>query len=188
MEKIKSKIIPLPRRDIDTDLIIPAEFLMVTDKKGLGKHVFSRVREMEKDFSFNLEEFLGSEILVVRENFGCGSSREHAAWALSDWGVKVIIAPSFADIFYNNALKNNILPIVTSEEIVEDMLKGGTAEVDLPQQKVIFYEREFSFEIDPYRKECLIHRMDDMDYLLSNMKEIKAFDKKHKLFFDHKCL
>ncbi len=190
MEKIKSKIIPLPRRDIDTDLIIPAEFLMVTDKKGLGKYVFSRVREMEKDFPFNLEEFSGCEILVVRENFGCGSSREHAAWALSDWGIKVIIAPSFADIFYNNALKNNILPIVASEGIVEEMLKGGIAEIDLPQQKVIFGDTEFSFEIDPYRKECLIHGMDDMDYLLSASQEIKAFDKKHKkyLFFDLKNL
>lgn len=193
MKQIKSKIIPLPRKDIDTDLIIPAEFLTVTTRVGLGEHVFSRLRKMDADFPFNLEKYKGAEILVTRSNFGCGSSREHAAWALADWGIKVVIAPSFADIFFNNAMKNGILPIVMDEEIVETIFERESAlgeyilEVDLPQQRVVFPGDEIcEFDIDPYRKECLIEGMDDFDYLLANLPSIREFDAAHKekIFFD----
>lgn len=187
MKIIKSKILPLPRKDIDTDLIIPAEFLSRTTKEGYGEHVFDRLRKMEEDFPFNLPEYQDSTVMVVRENFGCGSSREHAAWALADWGIQVIVAPSFGDIFFNNAMKNGILPIVMDEEIVEKALKAQMSTVNLPEQKIeIEGVGEFDFEIDPYRKECLIKGMDDMDYLLEHLDQIKEFDAKRKenLFFD----
>ncbi len=183
MKKINSKIIPLFRKDIDTDLIIPAEFLTVTDKIGLGKHLFARLREMEKDFPFNLAKYEGAEILVAGDNFGCGSSREHAAWALADWGIKVIIAPSFSDIFLSNAMKNGILPVILFEEDVAKIAKEEAIEVDLINQTVA---GKYQFEIDPYRKDCLINGMDDMAYLLKNISAIEGFDKKHAnhLFFD----
>lgn len=187
MKIIKSKILPLPRKDIDTDLIIPAEFLSRTTKEGYGENVFDRLRKMEEDFPFNLPEYQDSTVMVVRENFGCGSSREHAAWALADWGIQVIVAPSFGDIFFNNAMKNGILPIVMDEEIVEKALKAQMSTVNLPEQKIeIEGVGEFDFEIDPYRKECLIKGMDDMDYLLEHLDQIKEFDAKRKenLFFD----
>lgn len=192
MKIIESKIIPLPIKDIDTDMIIPAEFLSRTTKEGFGEFVFDRLRKMDADFPFNHPEYQGAEVLVARENFGCGSSREHAAWALNDWGIKVVIAPSFADIFFNNAQKNGILPVIVETETVE-MLFNKTKEmdyrvtVDLENQTVKMPEiGEIQFEIDPYRKECLINGMDDMDYLLSHMDEIKKFDEKHRknLFFN----
>lgn len=187
MKIIESKILPLARKDIDTDLIIPAEFLSRTTKEGYGEYVFDRLRKMDDSFPFNLSEYQDSMVLVARENFGCGSSREHAAWALSDWGIKVIIAPSFGDIFFNNSMKNGILPIVLDEEVVEKALKAEKAVVNLPQQKLeIVGVGEFDFDIDPYRKECLIKGMDDMDYLLAHIEEIEGFDKVHaeKIFFD----
>lgn len=179
---IKSRIIPLPRTDIDTDLIIPADFLTTTSKKGLGEHVFARLRMMEPDFPFNLEKYNGARILVAKKNFGCGSSREHAAWALRDWGIEVVIAPSFSDIFFSNAMKNGILPIILGEKIVDGIFEFGDCEIEvnLKEQKVIFPNGEiFSFQIDQYRKECLLKNMDDLDYLLSQMSEIEKFDKKH---------
>jgi len=119
---ISSTIVPIPRKDIDTDLIIPAEFLTGTVKTGLGKHLFSRVRESDQDF----EHFLrrpDAQMIVARHNFGCGSSREHAAWALHDWGIRVVIAPSFADIFTSNAMKNGIVPIILPEAVVRRFCK-----------------------------------------------------------------
>lgn len=192
-EIIKSKIVPLPREDIDTDLIIPADFLTTTDKKGLGEHVFARLRVMEPDFPFNLRRYQGASILVVKKNFGCGSSREHAVWALRDWGIEIVIAPSFADIFFNNAMKNGILPIVLDEKIVNEIFAAGDCEIEVnvAAQKVILPSGEvFNFQIDPYRKECLLKGMDDLDYLVSRMFEIERFDKKHaeNIFFDTKVL
>lgn len=182
------------RRDVDTDLIIPGEFLTVTDKVGLGQHVFARLRADDPEFSFNLDKYQGAQILVARDNFGCGSSREHAAWALYDWGIRAVIAPSFADIFFNNSMKNGIVPIVLDDEIVETIFEREGSldsdyviEVDLPEQRVVLPGGEIhQFEIDPYRKECIVKGMDDLDYLLSNMPEIKAFDQKHReeIFFD----
>ena len=189
MKIIKSKILPLPRKDIDTDLIIPAEFLSRITREGYGEHVFDRLRKVEDDFPFNLAKYQESEIMVVRENFGCGSSREHAAWALFDWGIKVVVAPSFGDIFFSNAMKNGILPIVLESEIVEKIFTAGDidAEVNLPNQKIdISGLGTFDFEIDSYRRECLIKGMDDMDYLLEHMVEIEKFDSERsgKIFFD----
>jgi len=191
IKTIQSQIIAIPRKDIDTDLIIPAEFLTGTVREGLGQHLFTRVRQSEKDFEL-LEKHPDSEILVVRDNFGCGSSREHAAWSLYDFGIRVIIAPSFADIFFNNAMKNGILPIILSEETVEKILsESGASEkyeitVDLPSQKVTLPDNsEYEFSIDPYRKTCLMEGMDDLDYLISNKNEIEGFDNnKSNLFFD----
>lgn len=177
---VKSKAISLNRADVDTDLIIPAEFLTVTDKNGLGQHVFARLRQMDGDFGFNRPECRDREILIAGDNFGCGSSREHAAWALHDWGIRVIIAPSFADIFKENSMKNGLLPI----EMDVDGLMGSEEEivVNLPEQTV----NERHFEIDPYRKECLIKGMDDLDYLFANMRAIEEFDRERAryLFFD----
>jgi len=194
MEKIiHSKIVPLPRSDVDTDLIIPAEFLTTTTKKGLGEHLFARLRMMEENFPFNLAKYRDAKVLVVRKNFGCGSSREHAAWALKDWGIEVVIAPSFADIFYNNALKNGILPIMVDEKVVEKIFAIGDCEVEVrvEEQKTVLPDGEsVEFQIDPYRKECLLKNMDDLDYLLKNMSEIEKFDKEHlkNIFFDTKIL
>ncbi len=193
MKIIKSKIISLNRKDIDTDLIIPADFLKITTKDGLGKHVFERLRSMDPAFPFNLPKYRGAKILVTGENFGCGSSREHAAWALRDWGIRVVIAPSFADIFFNNSMKNGILPIKLSTEVIdkifsEELASGNyVIEVDLPNQRVILNDEEVhEFQIDSYRKECLIKEIDDMDYLIDNIDAIKKYDKKHSqhIFFD----
>lgn len=179
MNVIKSKIVPVKRKDVDTDLIIPAEFLTITTKEGLGKHLFVRIAE-----DLNLAFYKGRTILVAGENFGCGSSREHAPWALYDWGIRVVIAPSFADIFFNNAMKNGILPIVLDADLFDE---DAEIEVDLEAQTVTDGRgKKHHFEIDPYRKECLMKGMDDLDYLLSNLGEIEEFDQqrvKH-LFFD----
>ena len=192
LKTIKSQIIAIPRKDIDTDLIIPADYLKGIVKTGLGKHLFCRVKDSEADFAA-LNKYPDAQILVVRDNFGCGSSREHAPWALYDWGIRVVIASSFADIFFNNAMKNGILPIVLSVDIVEQILTDAQSNmeyiitVDLPQQKVILPDNsEYLFEIDPYRKKCLIEGMDDLDYLLSRREAIKQFDTKHtsNLFID----
>lgn len=191
--KIKSQIIPLPRKDVDTDLIIPADFLKGTGKDGLGQHLFARLKKQEKDFPFNQKKYANGEILVAQENFGCGSSREHAPWALKDWGIKAIIAPSFGDIFYNNSLKNGLLPIVLDKEIVETIFERESAskkfeiQINVSEQRVILPGGEaFDFEIEAYRKECLINEMDDLDYLLKNIPSIKKFEKEHSrnLFFD----
>lgn len=180
--RIKSRIIPLVMKDVDTDLIIPADYLKGTGKDGLGQFVFKRLRDEDKNFPFNLPEYADSEILVVQDNFGCGSSREHAAWALKDWGVKVIVAPSFSDIFHSNAFKNGLLPIVLGAEVVETLLERASEDfleldVDLSMQSLSLPGGEtFDFEIDPYRKYCLINGMDDLDYLLSNADDIKTFE------------
>ncbi|MBI5754535.1 3-isopropylmalate dehydratase small subunit [Candidatus Peregrinibacteria bacterium] len=194
MQKIiKSKIVPLPRANIDTDLIIPANFLTTTSKQGLGAHVFARLRMMEENFPFNLKKYRDAKVLVVKKNFGCGSSREHAVWALKDWGIEVVIASSFADIFFGNALKNGILPIVLEDEIVEEIFvkekksEGYELEIDLLRQVVKMPDGLTSgFAMDPYHKECLLKEIGDLDYLLSQAKQIENFNKRHagKIFFD----
>lgn len=198
MKIIHSKIVPLPRTDIDTDLIIPADFLKITDKKGLGSHVFERLRAADADFPFNLAKYRDAQILVTGRNFGCGSSREHAPWALYDWGIRVVIAPSFADIFYSNALKNGILPLVLDEKVVEGIFENEKVsfgkyeiEVDLQKQLVTFPDgNSEGFALDPYRKECLIKEIDDLEYLIENMKNIEEFEKKHAehIFFNTQVL
>ena len=193
MNIITSQIIPVNRSHVDTDLIIPAEFLRSVTKKGFGLHLFARLRAADKSFPFNLDKYQSSKIMVAGMNFGCGSSREHAAWAIADWGIRIIIAPSFADIFHQNALNNQILPIVLGEQVIEMIFKeeAGLATyeitVDLANQTVTVPSGKiYSFSIDPYRKECLLHGMDDFDYLLSKRSQIDEFEQKHKnnRFFD----
>lgn len=191
MNIVTSQIIPVNRSHVDTDLIIPAEFLRSVGKTGFGQHLFARLRAEDKNFSFNIEKYQGSKIMVAGMNFGCGSSREHAAWAIADWGISIIIAPSFADIFHQNALNNRILPIVLPEQIIEMMFAEESRHaayevvVDLPNQTVTVPSGGiYSFAIDPYRKECLLHGMDDFDYLLSKRSQIDAFQNKKQHFLN----
>lgn len=191
MKTITSQIIPINRSHIDTDLIIPAEFLRSIEKSGYGKHLFARLRASEEDFPFNLENYQQAKILIAGKNFGCGSSREHAAWALADWGISVIIAPSFADIFHQNAFNNQILPIVLSEEVIMRIFHDEAQQsqyeitIDLAQQTVTIPNGEsFLFAIDPYKKECLLHGVDDLGYLLAKMAQIQAFQTKQDSILD----
>jgi 3-isopropylmalate/(R)-2-methylmalate dehydratase small subunit len=192
MHVITSHVIPVNRAHVDTDLIIPAEFLSTVTKQGLGQHLFAGIRAREADFVFNQPRYQHAKILVAGINFGCGSSREHAVWAMTDWGIRVVIAPSFADIFHQNALNNQMLPIVLSAAQVEQIFakQKGSAHyiltVDLPNQSVTTPSGEvFGFQIDPYKKECLMHGMDDLNYLLSKRPQIKAFEQRtacHRFF------
>ncbi len=184
MKTIHSQIICVPQNDIDTDIIIPAEYLSTTNKIGLGEGLFKALRT-DKNFVFNNPKYRLAKILVAGNNFGCGSSREHAPWALKDWGIDVVIAPSFADIFKNNSMKNQLLPIELPEKIVHKILKMDPCEItiDLQNQAVTLSDKSIhKFEIDPYSKECLIEELDDLDYLFKNLKAIKKYDKKHRGF------
>lgn len=186
MDVVHSHVIPVKLPDVDTDVIIPAQFLTTTTKTGLGEYLFHRVRNQDENFPTNLPRYQDAKIMVTGSNFGCGSSREHAAWAIQDYGISVIIAPSFADIFYNNAMKNQILPIILPEKIVDQIFKDEQESehykivVDLKKQKVLLPTGEsFIFDIDPYRKECLLKGMDDLDFLFSREKEIRTYFDKH---------
>ena len=191
MEKfttLKSKAIPLNVPNIDTDQIIPARFLKATDKKGFGDNVFKDWRydesgNLKSDFPLNNPKYSGS-ILVAANNFGCGSSREHAAWALVGYGLKVIISSFFADIFKGNALNNGLLPIQVSETFLEKLFKVIESDantiltVDLETQSLTVNDTGLSsnFDIDPYKKICLINGYDDIDYLINQKENIKAFE------------
>jgi 3-isopropylmalate/(R)-2-methylmalate dehydratase small subunit len=187
-KKIESTAIPLPIENIDTDQIIPARFLKATDKKGFGENLFRDWR-FHKDGSVNNEFVLNDsaysgEILIAGTNFGCGSSREHAAWSIGDYGIKVVISSFFADIFKGNALNNGILPVQVSEEYLQILFKAikenpqTKIQVDLENQKVTLKETEQveTFEINPYKKLCLINGYDDIDYLLSIKDKIETFE------------
>jgi 3-isopropylmalate/(R)-2-methylmalate dehydratase small subunit len=186
--KLKSTAVPLPTENIDTDQIIPARFLKATDKKGFGDNVFRDWRfhkdgTINTDFVLNNSTFNGT-ILVAGDNFGCGSSREHAAWALDDYGFKVIISSFFADIFKGNALNNGLLPVQVSETFLKKLLvhiqENPTSEVtiDLEKQEVETSFGQESFEIDPYKKVCLLNGYDDIDFLISKKDTILAFEAK----------
>ena len=191
MEKfttLKSKAIPLNVPNIDTDQIIPARFLKATDKKGFGDNVFKDWRydecgNLKSDFPLNNPKYSGS-ILVAANNFGCGSSREHAAWALVGYGLKVIISSFFADIFKGNALNNGLLPIQVSETFLEKLFKVIESDantiltVDLETQSLTVNNTGLSsnFDIDSYKKTCLINGYDDIDYLINQKENIKAFE------------
>jgi 3-isopropylmalate/(R)-2-methylmalate dehydratase small subunit len=187
-KKIESTAIPLPIENIDTDQIIPARFLKATDKKGFGENLFRDWR-FHKDGSVNSEFVLNDsaysgEILITGTNFGCGSSREHAAWSIGDYGIKVVISSFFADIFKGNALNNGILPVQVSEEYLQILFKAiqenpqTKIQIDLENQKVTLKETEQTetFEINPYKKLCLINGYDDIDYLLSIKDKIETFE------------
>lgn len=195
MNMITSQIIPLPHSHVDTDQIIPAEFLRATERKGFGEHLFAHLRTNDLEFPLNKQKYQNGKILVAGKNFGCGSSREHAVWALIDWGIKAIVAPSFADIFYANALNNHLLPIVLNEEEVAAIFQEEKTRypyeltINLADQSVCLPDGKIhTFQIEPYRKECLLNQMDDMDYLLSKLPQIQAFEKNHPHFIDSHIL
>ena len=177
----------LPIVNIDTDMIIPKQFLKTIKRTGLGKNLFFEMRYDEKenpinDFILNNDPFNKSKILIAGKNFGCGSSREHAPWSILDFGIKVIIAPSFADIFFNNCFKNGILPIKLSEEkinlLVDDSMKGIEFEVNLINQLIIIKEKKFSFEVDAINKDCLVKGLDDIGSTLERVAYIDDYEKK----------
>jgi 3-isopropylmalate/(R)-2-methylmalate dehydratase small subunit len=183
---INSKVIPLPMTDVDTDLIIPAQFMTSISRDGYGQNVFRRLRDKDPNFPFNQEKYKDAQILAVEDNFGCGSSREHAVWALYGAGIRVIIGKSFADIFSSNAAKNGlllvILPAMVVDRVLADAKNGGyTVSVDLENQAVIFPNGEsLAFEYEAFRKHCLLHGLDDIDYIASFDKDIEQFRKKQE--------
>ena len=190
MEKfLNLKSIPsyLPLQNIDTDMIIPKQFLKTIKRTGLGKSLFYEMRYDEngnliKDFTLNKEPYNKSKILLAGKNFGCGSSREHAPWALSDFGIKCIISSSYADIFYNNCFKNGILPIKINEQIVLELSEYSKRkeeiEVDLQKQEITFGNKVVKFEVDSFKKKCLIEGLDDIGLSMEKINFIDEFEKK----------
>ena len=188
---ISLKSIPtyLPIVNIDTDMIIPKQFLKTIKRTGLGKNLFFELRYDEKgkeisDFILNKKPFCNSNILITGKNFGCGSSREHAPWALLDFGITCIISSSYADIFYNNCFKNGILPIVLNEDKIKEISEYSNRKeeisVNLSDQKIIYGNNEISFEIDPFKKKCLLEGLDDIELSLEKSEKIKSFENKIK--------
>ena len=190
MEKfLNLKSIPsyLPLQNIDTDMIIPKQFLKTIKRTGFGKSLFYEMRYDEnenpiKDFTLNNEPYNKSKILLAGKNFGCGSSREHAPWALSDFGIKCIISSSFADIFYNNCFKNGILPIKISEQTVIELSEYSKRkeeiEVDLQKQEIKFGNKVVKFDLDSFKKKCLIEGLDDIGLSMEKINYIDDFEKK----------
>ena len=189
-EKFSGIAAPMPLVNIDTDMIIPKQFLKTIKRSGLGVNAFAEMRyksdgsEVE-DFVLNKQAYRDSSILVAGDNFGCGSSREHAPWALSDFGIKVVVSTSFADIFFNNCFKNWMLPIILPADQVEilmnDSEKGSNAriEVDLEAQTITSSDgKVFSFEVDPFKKHCLLNGLDDIGLTMEKSSSIDAFEKK----------
>lgn len=187
-ETLKSRVVPLPIENIDTDQIIPARFLKATTREGFGENLFRDWRydsnnQPKADFIMNNPTYSG-KIMVAGKNFGCGSSREHAAWAIQDYGFDVVISSFFADIFKGNALNNGLLPIQVSDEFLDKIFqavtKNPTTElvVDLENQTVLLTETgdQESFEINPYKKSCLINGYDDIDFILNNKNLIEAYE------------
>jgi 3-isopropylmalate/(R)-2-methylmalate dehydratase small subunit len=186
--------VPLDVDNVDTDAIIPKQFLKRTERTGYGQFLFYDWRfkdgKERQDFILNEGRYRGASVLLARKNFGCGSSREHAPWALSDFGFRVIIAPSFADIFYNNCFKNGILPIVLSEDDVDTLFQrtnkkiGFQLSVDLENQRVVdSHGFESYFEVTPYRKRLLQKGLDEIGSTLEFKDRIKSFEEKHRIYY-----
>lgn len=188
LQKLTSRFVPLRIENVDTDQIIPARFLKATTKTGFGKNLFRDWRyenddetKPKADFVLNQAQY-GGEILVAAKNFGCGSSREHAAWSIQDYGFKVVVSSFFADIFKNNALNNSVLPVTVSDAFLQQIFAQGaedTLTVDLEAQTITINTTGVSekFEINSYKKTCLLNGYDDIDYLLNMKAEIEAFEK-----------
>ena len=191
---LSSITMPLDRANIDTDAIIPKQFLKSIKRSGFGPNLFDEWRYLDHgevgmdnskrpinpDFVLNNPVFKGAKILLTRRNFGCGSSREHAPWALEDFGFRAIIAPSFADIFYNNCFKNGILPIVLSHDIVDSLFSySGEIVIDLQDQTVTTGSQVFNFDVDPERKRRLLHGLDDIGLTLQYENQIRSFEDNH---------
>lgn len=194
-------VAPLDRANVDTDLIIPKQFLKSIKRTGFGGNLFDELRYLDEgypgqdnskrplnpDFVLNQPRYQGASVLLARKNFGCGSSREHAPWALDEYGFRTVLAPSFADIFYNNSFKNGLLPIVLSEEDIDELFVVAEAEegyqltIDLEQQTVIRPDgKSYSFEVDAFRKHCLLNGLDDIGLTLQDADAIAAFEAKHR--------
>lgn len=192
-------VAPLDRANVDTDLIIPKQFLKSIKRTGFGDNLFDELRYLDEgylgqdiakrpknpDFVLNQPRYQGATILLTRANFGCGSSREHAPWALNEYGFRTIIAPSYADIFFNNSFKNGMLPVILAENVIEKLFKqceeneGYQLTVDLAAQEVRTPEGDvFSFEVDSFRKHCLLNGLDDIGLTLQVADEIRAFEEK----------
>lgn len=188
---------PLDRANVDTDMIIPKQFLKSIKRSGFGPNLFDELRYLDEglpdqdcsgrplnaEFVLNLPRYQGTSVLLARENFGCGSSREHAPWALEDFGIRSVIAPSFAEIFYNNCFKNGLLPIVLREAQVDQLFnevagsEGYQLTIDLPRQVVVTPKgEEMAFEIDGFRKHCLLNGLDDIGLTLQHAEDIKAYE------------
>jgi len=199
--KLTGIVLPLDRSNVDTDAIIPKQFLKSIKRSGFGPNLFDEwryldhgepgmdnsKRQINPDFILNKEQYQGAQVLLARDNFGCGSSREHAPWALLDYGFRVIIAPSFADIFFNNCFKNGILPIQLSEEIVQKLFEQATVagyqvKVDLEAQVISLPDNEtINFEIDSFRKHCLLNGLDDIGLTLQHVDSIKEYESKRSI-------
>ena len=165
IEKVEGRAIPFGLKNVDTDVIIPAHWLKTTTREGMGRGAFESLRA-DPDNLFDSAEFKGAPILIAGDNFGCGSSREHAAWALGDLGIRVVIAPSYSDIFSGNAVKNGILPVVLPQTAIDRLMEVAQTDpvhVDLDTQTVTTpFQDRFSFDIDPFRKMCLLHGLDEI--------------------------
>ena len=183
--KIISIITPFDKANVDTDQIIPKQFLKLITKSGFGKFLFYDWRfdhngQKKNDFILNDSIYQDSQILVTNENFGCGSSREHAVWALKDFGFNVIISPSFADIFYSNCFKNGVLPIILDTDKIKKLLQfKDKIELDLDSQKILLGDESINFEIDLHRKIRLLEGLDDIDLTLKEHKKIEYFEKNY---------
>ena len=192
MQKFSTlKSIPayLPIVNIDTDMIIPKQFLKTIKRTGLGKYLFFEMRYDDngnkiRDFILNKDPFTNSKILIAGKNFGCGSSREHAPWALLDFGITCVISSSFADIFYSNCFKNGILPIIVDEEKIKELSEYANRKeeisVDLKEEKIVYGNNEIKFKIDSFKKKCLLEGLDDIALSLNKSDKIKSFEQKLK--------
>lgn len=188
--QLTSRLAPLPNKDVDTDQIIPANYLKATTKEGLAEGLFYRWRigpdgKPRQDFPLNKPEFQGAQILLTGDNFGCGSSREHAAWALSGWGFRAVISSSFADIFNNNALKNGLLPVTLDGQTLQELFTLVKADpstsvtIQLEDQSLTLPDgRQTNFPIDPFSKYCLLEGVDQLGYLLKHEPEITAYERR----------
>ena len=192
MEKfnlLKSIPVSLPMINVDTDMIIPKQFLKTIKRTGLGKSLFFEMRYDEtgkkiEEFVLNKEPYDKSSILLVGKNFGCGSSREHAPWALLDFGIKCVIGPSFADIFYNNCFKNGMLPIILDEKEIKELIQYSdrkeSIEINLAEQEIIFGNKRIKFKVDSFKKNCLLNGLDDIAMTLERSQKISSYENKNK--------
>ncbi len=187
--KLSGIVASLPQVNIDTDAIIPKQFLKTIERTGLGKHLFHEKRydkenNLNESFILNKEPWNKSNIIVAGDNFGCGSSREHAPWALLDFGISCIISTSFADIFYNNCFKNGVLPIILEEKCVTEISllaeEGIEISINLEDQQIIARNKVYKFDIDPYRKHCLLNGLDDIGITLESENKINSYEAKLK--------
>ena len=200
-ETLSGLVVPLDRANVDTDAIIPKQFLKSIKRSGFGPNAFDEWRYLDHgepgmdnakrplnpDFVLNQPRYQGASVLLARENFGCGSSREHAPWALEDYGFRVIIAPSYADIFFNNSFKNGLLPIKLEAGLVDELFQAVAAQpgyrlnIDLAKQLIVTPDgREMAFEVDAFRKHCLLNGLDDIGLTLQHLADIQGFEIKHR--------